>query len=108
LRGQGRIGSRPARVAPGETLRLHQGGFAADCDDNREAREGPDRNVRAVFRQGSQTWGLATIAAEKDDYTFDVELKVLSDAKPVQAVVNATGYMGEANDTIQVVSDTSG
>lgn len=101
------VEAEPARVAPGEALRLRGEGFSADCADNPSAREGPDRGVRVELRQGPRTWDLATVSADPDD-SFEVELEVPGNAKPGRAVVSAAGNMGEARDGVLVSGNASG
>ena len=102
--------AEPTQMAPDETFRLRGGPFFVGCHDQGQAQpEPPDRDIRISFQQGGRTWELATVAAsgEEDNYTFEAELKVPSDAEPGPAVVIASGDNGTAKDRIRVVSDTS-
>jgi hypothetical protein len=95
------------RAEPGQALRINGDGFATGCVDNPLAEEGPDRDVRVEFRQGSRTWDLGTVAADPGN-SIELRLDVPSDAKPGEAGVAAAGNMGVAKDRLLIVDSTSG
>ena len=89
--GQSPPSVTPSRVAPGETFRLHGGGFAEGCNDTGPPflEEPARRDIRVEMRQGGRLWTLASglAASGPPDYALDVELKVPANAKPGGAVV---------------------
>lgn len=104
----------PAQAAPNETFQLHGEGFTRDfyCDDtggSGAASDGsayrasqPDKSVKIEFRQGSQTWRLATVDAAPNA-SFDAELRVPGEVKPGEATVTATGNFGTARTEFRVL-----
>ena len=89
--GQVAPSAEPSRAAPGETFRLHGGGFAEGCNDTGPPflEEPARRDIRVEMRQGGRSWTLASglAAGDPPDYALDVELKVPADAEPGGAVV---------------------
>ena len=81
--------TEPPRVAPGETFRIHEEGFAADCyDTGQEGQPPPERDVPIGLRQGDEEWRLTTVdAGPPPDYAIDAELTVPEGASPGRAVV---------------------
>lgn len=63
--------AEPTRLAPGEEFRLRGGPFSLGCHDQGQRRpEPPDRDIRISFKQGEQTWQLATVAAAGDERDY--------------------------------------
>ena len=81
--------TEPPPVAPGETFRVHEEGFAADCyDTGQKGQPSPERGIPIRLRQGEEEWGLATVdAGPPPDYAIDAELTVPDEAKLGRAVV---------------------
>lgn len=81
----------PSRASPGETFRLHGGGFRDGCNDTNLPflKEPPQQDIRVEMRQGGRSWTLASglAAGGPPDYTLDVKLKVPADAEPGRAVI---------------------
>lgn len=83
----------PARASPGEAFRLRGEAFArGECDDVGPGfrRSRPDRDVPVSFEQGSRTWELATVDADRD-LSFEVRVRVPAGAELGKAVVKAEG-----------------
>lgn len=89
--GQSPPSVEPSRAAPGESFRLHGGGFREGCDDTGLPfpKEPPRRDIRVELRQEGRSWTLASglAAGGHPDYVLDTELKVPADAKPGRAVI---------------------
>jgi hypothetical protein len=89
--GQSPPSAEPSRAAPGETFRLHGGGFRDGCNDTGwpSLREPAQRDIRVEMRQGGRTWTLASglAAGGPPDYAIDLRLRVPSDAEPGRATV---------------------
>ena len=60
--GQSPSSVEPSRAAPGETFRLHGGGFREGCNDTGPPflREPARRDIRVEMHQGGKSWTLAT------------------------------------------------
>jgi hypothetical protein len=96
--------AKPGRGAPGEAFRVHGEAFASGCNDtpNQPEKVGPIRNVRLVFRQGSQEWELATVDADRRCF-FDVAVRVPPEAETGRATVVATSHAGDSWTTERFV-----
>ncbi len=81
----------PSRLDPGETFRLHGGGFRDGCNDSNLpfGKEPARQDIRVEMRQGGKSWNLASglAAGDPPDYILDVKLKVPARAEPGRAVV---------------------
>ena len=78
----------PLRASPGESFRVHEEGFAADCyDTGQEGHPPPERDVPDL-RQGEKEWKLAKVdAGPPPRYAIDTELTVPDGVESGRAVV---------------------
>lgn len=98
-----RITVEPDRGAPGSSVLVEGRNFAAECRDTVTCEVGepceepepspPVENVTVLFTQGGETSEVGT-APPRDDYGFELEVEVPSDADGGAASFSARGSNG--------------
>lgn len=105
------IGVEPEQVSSGSTFEVRGEGFGelVECDDAGSAGEElggarfePRTDVTIELRQGSKTWELASVAANRES-AFREKLRLPEDAESGRATVTADGNQGTVEAPISVV-----
>lgn len=105
------IGVEPEQVALGSTFEAQGEGFGelVECDDAGLATEEPEgarfeprTDIAVKLRQGSKTWELASVDANRE-FAFREKLRLPEDAVSGRATVIADGNQGAVETSISVV-----